>query len=630
MLHAQTAVRSWPTRLCARLLACVPAWLRWSIAAVSLIMPVLAFTHGHEFKQEVKAAWSRWDVRRAAPLLQNELTAQEGVNLLLGALMRSPDEPEVIRSLAQLTDQAGMPVHSRFFYEHLARRNATTAEDKLRHAAVLARLHDQTGAQIALRKFAQDEGESPALWRTQAEIATVGGDFASARAALSKVLAHVPQDSAAVVDHAKSQAFSNEADQQRVGIEQLLDLFEKSMRDYDSTQRTHCFWTLSAMTIHDTAQRDRFAALIDRMPWKKLERRVMQRLLQATLNPSERENDSLRWWLREMFVREADTEAEERLSIAKMLQRHGLHLLVLEWITFDLGLKETALCTTRLDSLIATQLWTEAAAMVNHPGTPLPRPLQAIMQAHLELLATGGKTLKSGVLLHEALTAANKRDNQGAFVAIARLAAQYDHHDIALKAYTEALDPRFPVALFLADSFIQEARRAGGAASVVLYHLTRRMQDEAWNQDLLRQIRYYRVLCGEGIEVVEAEAMHMLREQPQDVYSAFLAAFARLRLGQTADIKCCLPLLTQPYAWSEGERAALHAIFCAAGDDAAASFKQGIAPDAALFADERRLIVDAPVVAATAGTILTPPQARFSLKSRCAKPCLPANQGRRE
>jgi hypothetical protein len=283
------------------------------------------------------------------------------------------------------------------------------------------------------------------------------------------------------------------------------------------------------MTIHDTAQRDRFAALISRMPWKKLERRVMQRLLEASLDPADRDGTKLRDWLREMFHREADTEAEERLSIAKMLQRHGLHLLVLEWITFDMGLKETALCTTRLDSLIAVKLWAEAAGMINHPATPLPRPLQAIMQAHLELLATGGKSLKSGVLLRDALTAARKRDNQGAFVAIARLAAQFDHHDIAVIAYSEAMDPRFPVALFLADAFIQEVRHTGGSAEVVLHQLTRRAHEEAWNQDLLRQVRYYRVLCGEGIEVVEAEASQCSRNNRKTFTapsSSLLPAFA--------------------------------------------------------------------------------------------------------
>ncbi len=589
MLQSQQRTPAWPTLLFSRIVEFMPSWARWSIAAMALVMPVLTFTHGHAWKQAVKAAWSRWEVRRATLLLQNELTTAEGVNLLLNALMRSPDEPEVIRSLAQLTDQAGMPAHARFFYEHLDRRNAMTPDDQLRHAASLARLHDQTGAQIALRKFAQAEGESPALWRTQAEIATTCGDHASARAALSKVLAQVPQDAAAVMSHAKSQAFSTEASQQHAGIDQLLDLFEKSLHDYDPTQRAHCFWTLASMTIHDTAQRDRFAALISRMPWKKLERRVMQRLLEASLDPADRDETKLRDWLREMFHREADTEAEERLSIAKMLQRHGLHLLVLEWITFDMGLKETALCTTRLDSLIAVKLWAEAASMINHPATPLPRPLQAIMQAHLELLATGGKTLKSGVLLRDALTAARKRDNQGAFVAIARLAAQFDHHDIAVIAYSEAMDPRFPVALFLADAFIQEVRQTGGSAEVVLHHLTRRVHEEAWNQDLLRQVRYYRVLCGEGIEVVEAEASQMLQEQPQDIHSAFLLAFARFRLGQTADIQSCLPLLSQPHAWTTGERAALHAIFRASGNGAA-SFKQGLPSGTTLFWEEQRLI----------------------------------------
>lgn len=591
MLLVQKTVRSWPALLLGRIIEWTPRWARWSIAAVALVLPVPAFTHGYELKKMAKAAWSRWEVRRARPLLANDITAREGVDLLLRALGRSPDEPEVIRSLAQVTDEAGMPVHARFFYEHLARRNAMTTEDRLRHAVMLARLNDHAGAQIALRKIHEMEGETPAFLRTQAEIALGKGDHAAARAALTKVLAQVPEDEALLVQRAGTQLFSAEAESRRAALDEVLDLFEQSLSDRDPARRNQCFWMLASRSIDEPRQRERFASLISRMPWKKLERQVMQRLLEASLDPADADGTKLRDWLRAMFVREADTGAEERLSIAKMLQRHELHYLVLEWISFEAGLQETALCTARLDSLTAVRLWSESSAMIEHADCPLPHALKAIMRAHLELAATGGKTLKSGELLGEALTAADKRDNQGALVAVARLAGQYGHHDVAVAAYGRALDPRFPVALFVAEAFIAEARRSGGSADVVLQRLSRRLSEEAWNQDLLRQLRYYRVLCGESIELMEAESQSALEQQPRDVYHAFLVTFARLRLGKRTALPACLPELSSTHAWTPGERAALHAIFSAAGDAAsAAAFKADIPPETPLFAEESRLL----------------------------------------
>ncbi|MFN0080484.1 MAG: tetratricopeptide repeat protein [Prosthecobacter sp.] len=557
---------------------------------MTLIVAVFACVHGRQIKQNVKRIWSRWDVQRAAPLLQDESKVRTGTQILLRALQRTPDEPDVIRALAVLTDKAGMPAHSRFFYEHLARGNAMTPEDGLRRAAVLARLNDRSGAQIALQQFASGGNESPGLWRAQAEVASTQGDHASAQDALGKVLVSLPQDHAAAFDSGKAQAFSPAADRQQAGITQLLDLFEKTMRDYDPTLRLQCFWTLSSMTIADAAQRARFARLIDAMPWKILERRVMQRLLECSLDATGHGQARLHAWLRGTFAQEKSTGADERLSIAKMLQRHGEHALVLEWITHDIALRETGLCTARLDSLMMLKQWPQAAQLINHPAMPLPRALQAIMQAHLELLATGGRSSRCDVLLAGALAQARKQGAQGSFIAVARMAAEFGRHDTACIAYAEALNPRYPVAHFAVDAFIQEARLTGASAAVVLRQLLRRAESEAWNQDLLRQIRYYRVLCGQSVEVVEAEALAQRRDRPQDTYSAFLVAFARLRLGQTTELRSYLPLLTQPCAWTPGEHAALHAIFLAANDQAAAAaFKQGIPASTTLFPEEYRL-----------------------------------------
>lgn len=587
-IQATTLSRNEPPwdRARKRARACMP----WMILAVALILTAFVSIRGGQLKQEVKHLWSRWDVQRAAPFLENETTVGAGVQILIRALQRTPDEPDVIRSLAQLTDKSGMPSHSRFFYEHLARRNATTPEDKLRHAAVLARLNDHSGAQIALHQFARSGNGSPDLWRTQAEVASAHGDYASAHSALSKVLVNIPQDQDALFELGRTQALSPGAERRREGIAQLLDLYEKSLRDYDPTVYIQTFWTLSSLTIDDVEQRNRFARLIDARSWNPLERRVMQHLLECSLDDSPSAKARLHAWLRDTITQKKSIGSQERLAVAKMLQRHGEHTEALKWVPHDLALKDTSLGTAHLESLMALKQWPQATTLINHPDSPLPPALKAIFQAHLELLASGGRSSKCDVLLNGALAQARKQGGQGSSIAVARMAAEFGRHAIACTAYAEALSPRYPVAHFAVNAFIQEARLSGASADLVLRHLLLRAEMEAWNQDLQRQICYYRLLCGQAIEVVEAKALEQRREQPHDIYSAFLVAFSRLRLGHTAELRSYLPLLSKPASWLPGERATLHAIFLAAGDTrAAAAFKQSLPGNTNLFAEEQKL-----------------------------------------
>ena len=594
MLQVQRHDTPESQRLLTRLMDCLPGCVRWSCAGVAVVMPVLAFSHGYEFKQEIKRRWSQWEVARATPMLEDPNHAQEGVHLLVRALVRTPQEPEVIRALAEVTAQAGLPHHARFFYDHLSRLTPLTAAEELDRARTLAGLNDQTGAQIALQHFAAKHGESADLHRAQADVAAQAGNHSAARAALEKALRKVPDDRAAALQLAQQQALSPEVVQQHAGIEQLLDLFEQSMRDRDPERRTHCFWTLAGMTIADSAQRERFANLIDRMPWLTLERRVMQRFLQASNDPSDAERLKLRDWMRELIVSEARANAEERLLVAKILQRHGEHLLVLEWITFETGLREAALCTARVDSLLTLRLWQPALDMVNDPSAALTDPFKAILRAQVHFMSTGradgtnNANFRQGIkLLGAALDLARRHGQQGNFIAIGRLAAQVGHPEIAIRAYDEAMGVQYPSAAHLTEPLLQAGRQAGVSARDIWLILKRRAKEEDWNRDLDHHLDYLALLCGENIEIIQLKHQSIPADSTDRAQCALFYALACLRLHDPAALRRALANIPRSQVWSIPQQTALHAICLTAGE---ASPLRQIPEASLLFAEERRLL----------------------------------------
>lgn len=573
------------------LLAWLPGWVRWSIAVVAVVMPVLAFSHGYEFKQEIKRRWSHWDVARATPMLEDTNHAQEGVHLLVRALVRTPQEPEVIRALAEVTAQAGLPHHARFFYDHLSRLTPLTAAEELALARTLAGLNDQTGAQIALQQFAAKHGESADLHRAQADVAAQAGNHSAARAALEKALRKAPDDRAVVMQLAQQHALSAEAAQKHSGIGQLLNLFEQSLHDRDPERRTHCFWTLAGMTIPAAAQRERFAQLIERMPWKTLERRVMQRFLQASIDPADPERLKLRDWVRGLIVSEADANAEERLLVTKILQRHGEDLLVLEWITFETGLQEAALCTARIDSLLTLRLWQQALDMVNAASAPLTDPLRAILRVQVHCMSHDhhdkAADSEASKLLGHALDAARKHDQQGNFIAIGRLAAQFGHPATAIRAYAEAMSEQFPSATFLVEPLLQAGRQAGVSARDIMLILQRRAHQEDWNRDLDHHLDYLGLVCGENIEIIQYKHRSIPADAPDQPQRALFYALACLRLRDHGALRQALTGIPRSHVWSIPQQTAFHAVCVTAGE--ASPLRQ--LPEAArLFAEEKRLL----------------------------------------
>lgn len=530
LLQQQTDVPRY-LRVLQRVHDIVPAWALGCFASLAFIAIMLLLV-GAELKLAVKRAWSLWDVRQSAVLLQDEVTAEAGVRLLRDALVRTPDEPAVIRAFASLTEKAGMHRHARFFYQHLERRGAASPEDQLRHAAVVARLNDHRGAQVMLQAIAAREGPSPDLWRVEAEAAALRGDHSTARTVLQRLLAVVPDDPVAEFDLGQAEALSPDARRQQEGITRLLDLFEKTQRDYDPSRRNACLWSLAAMKIDDARQRQRFATLVAAVARQRLERLVLQRFLEASVDPSDPDRSRLHADLARLLGEHAGVGPAERLSVAKMLQSQGEHGLVLGWITPPLALKDQAMGVTRLDSLLAVQQWLPATNLIEHEDSPLPLPLKSIFRAQIELLAHGPESPQVGLLLRNALRDASQAGQQPPLVALARLASQFGQHQIAFDAYARAMSPSFPQAQFIVEALIREGRLGGGSAARVLQCLEAREDIEGWSREWQQQVAYFRLLCGERLELVESS---LRREQDAD--SHFLAAFAAYRLGDTYQLR---------------------------------------------------------------------------------------------
>lgn len=407
---------------------------------------------------------------------------------------------------------------------------------------------------------------------------------------MQRILALAPEDSTARIALASDLLLSSKDDEKACGITALLDQLEKALQINDYEARNHCFWTLESMSLRDPVQKTRFARLILRMPWHVIERRVVFHLLGYPHPLQDRNRLELRAWIHRLLETEPQIDSQERLGIARILQHHGEHLLALSVIPAELSLKDRDLLTARIDSLMAEKQWEQIQSLIVAPNVPLSRHHQALFQAWLALETTGDSA-ESVKKLGIALVEARERQEQGAFVAIGRLAAHHRQHRIATEAYALAFHPLFPVATHLVGPLLLQSRLGGMRADEALHLLAARERIEPWNRDLHRQLSCLRLLSGECIESILAEAEAALRLNPADVYSAFLAAFASQRLGRRDKAATYLEQLRYPYSWQPHERAAMIYILKSCGERGlAAQMAATIPSGAALFEEELSLL----------------------------------------
>jgi len=562
---------------------------RWLLAGLALVVAASICLYRVEIKTQGTTWWANHQLQKAEAFMQTTGGEKQALRVLLDTRLRVPQNPAVNRALARACCRLGLPHYGRYFYATLDRLGALTSEDRLELATVLAWLSDQSGARLLMHELERRDGGSPALWRTHAQLAASRGDDVALRAALAKVVAMDPTDTAAAIHHAESRASAGEFAQRRDGIAALLDLLASALQQRDLDTRDHCFSALAAIDIPDATQRARFAGLLASTRWQDLVRRVTQRFLLLSQPPTAVERDLLRAWMHELLAQEQNATAEERIQVTRILQRHDEHHLALECIPHQLAMQSVGLASARLDSLIALQRWREASDLLHDPHRTMPHDFQALMEAYLTLLSNG-ESIESTRLLSHALIEARKSGRQGSFIAIGHLAGQHHLLRLAYAAYAAAFSPQFPLATHLLPQLMQAARLGGISASAILPLLEQRIALEPWHRDLRRQTAYLRLLCGDNIENVIHETNQSLRDDPTDVYAAFLNAFAHFRLSEIEQATGALSLILQPHAWQPHEKAAMAAILAAAKEtDLAQGMVRSIDPSVPFFPEESKM-----------------------------------------
>lgn len=577
-----------------RVLEHSPRWLRMAAGLLAVALPLLAWHHGWQMKSAFNTWLSHRQIAQAKERLESDVTRREGLGMLLEAWLRTPEDELVLRALAEACGQNGLPHYARHFYLILDRQGVCTAEDRLALSAALSTLSDHTGARLILEQIEAENGISLETQRTRARIASARGDEIQAQQALQQVMNLKPEDEVAAFNHAATLAASSSSSMRRDGIIALLRLLERHLVTQQVDLRQHCFWALARADIAEEDLRGQFTSLLARMPWKSLERRIVQLVLGLPVERSEAQMALFHAQVRAAFREHESADAMDRIHTARLLQRHDQHLLVLECIPFEFSLQSAELCTARFDSLIAARLWQQAAATVNHPRVPLPRHTQAVMQAYHSLV-THGDDATTTRFIGEAMKEARKRAHQGSFIAIGRLADEYGMPQIATEAYAEASHPRFAIASHLLPSLLRAGRLGGTDSATILRHIEQREAAEPWNLELHREITYLRLLCGHRLELIAAQTAEKLDTHPEDLQNAFFHAFACHRLHQPKQAAAALEALSRPHPWKNHEKAAMSAILESADESAlAASLRATIPSDASLFPEERRLLAAKP------------------------------------
>lgn len=260
------------------------------------------------------------------------------------------------------------------------------------------------------------------------------------------------------------------------------------------------------------------------------------------------------------------------------MQQQGLHLFVVQWITHEHALLDSALCAARIDSLLALKLWGAVLRLLDSPEVPLSKAVSSLFRAQVELASGTGKAAAS-VVLGKALEHAHEVNQQGHYIAVATLAAAYGDHRVALEAYRGALQPQFAAATALVDPLLAIGRAAGASAGDILRILRQRTNDERWNRELELHFDLLAVLAGEDVELVLEKHRQPDPAAPDFARRVLLRTLACHRLDDHAALAASLQTLPAQHAWTPAEQAVI------------ASLRGGSTPPAtlALFQEERRL-----------------------------------------
>ncbi|MBK8037238.1 MAG: hypothetical protein IPK22_08895 [Verrucomicrobiaceae bacterium] len=571
------------------------AALRYLVIAFSIITPAVIlltsdFTPGlvhHEWQADPMA-----EVRRC--LVEGH--SRSGIASLKAAIETSPRDAKLLRALAALVADAA-PAEARRAYHKLNSLGLATPADSAGHAALLARLHDFTGAKAILSNLPKEAQSIPqaqfawlAVWRE-------AGDFTAAATALEKLLESSPDEASLAVDLLRRA--SNAPADTRHRIEASLVRSLAHMMNAGRAQDVLAMAPmLTGLPVSHNVHRMHLGQILRNLPGQSVEHRLAAVRFGHPVELPSTDEVQLRSDYQNEIAWSGGLSAEEKDRVAAWLQGQSEHRMVIALISAREAVTEPQLFARRFESLLEEGLWREAGAMVADPESP-PLPHSRILAQTLATLhQRASRQFAVEMLLSEAITATREENRPLDCFAVG--VAALDHHlpTLAATAFATALDISKDRSKTM-RAILRSARPGRLPLNTFLRSLigSPAMHDESIQEQLI----YLSLLADQKTESMLAIVRNRRQLEPQNVYLRFLEALALHKTGASAGEAASLLVPLPRHRWHQGEAAVIASILASSGQiDRSAPLAAQIDPNQ-LLTEERALF--------------SPWQSRFSMNA---------------
>lgn len=536
------------------------AMVRYAIIAISIITPAIILKTANFKPGAVRHDWS------ANPMQEVQRSMHSGQQRTAFASLkaeaaRSPQNPEILRALATLAADFS-PAEARRCYHKLNALGLATDADFAGHAALLAKLHDFTGAKAVLSNISKEAQAMPQAQYAWLSIWREAGDFAAAADTLEKLTAQSACDVEMVIDLVRKASAAKTAPELLGRIEGSL---LKSLRHWMSTGRAQDVLALSkqiaTLPLSSTTHRTHMAQILRNLPGTPVQHRLAAVRFALPNQLSTADQIQLRTDYQNEIAWSGGLSAEDKENIAAYLQSQSEHALVTALISDREALTEPKLFSRRFDSLLELGNWREAGAMNATHEAPLLPHSRALAHALATLQNRMSRNFTVEVILNEALTA-SQRENR-ALDCYATGCAALDHSlpSLAATAFATALDISTDRAKTM-QSIVRSARQGKLPLETFMRSLagSPAMQDESIQDSLI----YLSLLSGEKVDAMLAVIRSRRQTTPENVYLRFLEAFAMHQQGNHFEAAGLLIPLPQ-HRWHQGEAAVVASIIASAG-----------------------------------------------------------------
>lgn len=563
------------------------AVLRYLVIALSIIAPAVIlltsdFTPGavhHDWKADPMA-----EVRRC--IVQGH-TGSPTLASLKAEIEADPQNATLLRALAALAADSA-PAEARRAYHRLNALGLASDADCAGHAALLARLHDFTGAKAILSNLPKEAQAIPqalfawlAVWRE-------AGDFTAAATALEKLLATSPDEAGLATDLLRraTAAASTSAETLHRIEACLVESLAHLMNAGRGREVLAMAPQLTGLPVSHDGHRRHLGQILRNVPGQGVEHRLAAVRLAYPRQLPSTDEIQLRADYQNEIAWSGGLSAEEKDRVAGWLQGQDEHLMVATLISAREALTEPQLFARRFESLLELGQWREAGAMTAaHDAPPLPH--SRVLSQTLATLHHRQSRLHAVEMILSETIAASREENR-ALDCYATGVAALDHQlpILAANAFATALDLSKDRSKTM-RAILRSSRPGRLPLSTFLRSLigSPAMQDEAIQEQLI----YLSLLANQKVDAMLAIVRNRRQVEPQNVYLRFLEALALHQTGSSGEAAGLLIPLPQ-HRWHQGEAAVIASIIASSGQiDRTKTLIQQIDPSQ-LFAEERALL----------------------------------------